>query len=282
MIKYYKYTEYQGNLRWGIEQRLEFIDFQLYWEGEINRGDLRKYFGISNPQASADLSKYIEMAPMNMDYDRSAKCYFATPNFKPIIISPDAEQYLYHLRLDSEIIQKTDSIIGIMELPERRIEPEVLRKIINSIRYRKALQIEYQSMSRPDSTLRWITPHALGFDGLRWHVRSYCHIDNKFKDFHLGRIISIIDKKNHIIDASSDEKWHQFISVKIGPHSGLSEGQKKIIERDYGMKDGIAVIKVRAAFVFYLIRILRLEKGDIERPAKSQQIVLLNREEIEK
>src|SRR4030042_6041184 len=112
MKKYHKYSENQLNMRWGVEQRLEFIDFKLYWEGEINRRDLRENYGISNPQASADLSKYIEMAPMNMDYDRSAKYYFATPNFKPILILPDAEQYLYRLRLDSEIIQKTDSIIG--------------------------------------------------------------------------------------------------------------------------------------------------------------------------
>lgn len=282
MRKYHKYVDNQHNMRWGVEQRLEFIDFQLYWEGKINRGDLRKIFGISNPQASADFSKYIDMAPKNMDYDRSAKCYFATPNFKPILIEPKAEQYLYRLRLDSEIFPKRESIIEILELPERRIESEVLRKIINAIRYKKALEIEYQSMSRPESTLRWITPHAFGFDGLRWHVRSYCHIDDKFKDFHLGRIISVIDTKNHNIDVSSDKQWYQIIMVKIGPHPGLTDGQKKIIERDYGMKNGVATIKVRAAFVFYLVCMLHLEKGDIERAARSQQIVLLNREEVER
>jgi hypothetical protein len=282
MKKYHNYPENWEKMRWGVEQRLEFIDYKLYWEGEINRRDLGKTFGISNPQASADISKYIEMAPMNIDYDRSAKCYFATPNFKPILIKPNAEHYLYQLSLDTELIHKKDSIIGILELPERQIESEILRKIVNAIRNRKGLKIEYQSMSRPESTLRWITPHAFGFDGLRWHVRSYCHIDDKFKDFHLGRIISIIDTKNHDIEVSSDKKWHQFITVKIGPHPGLTDGQKKIIERDYGMKDGIARIKVRAAFVHYLICMLRLEKGDLERPPRSQQIVLLNREEVEK
>ena len=25
------------NLRWGVEQRLEFIEFRLFWEGGINR-----------------------------------------------------------------------------------------------------------------------------------------------------------------------------------------------------------------------------------------------------
>jgi hypothetical protein len=60
-----------------------------------------------------------------------------------------------------------------------------------------------------------------------------------------------------------------------------SEAQKRIIERDYGMTDGVTRIEVRAALVFYLLWELRLEKGDVDRPAKSQQIVLLNRDEID-
>ena len=27
-------------LRWGVEQRLEFIEFRLFWEGSINRRDI--------------------------------------------------------------------------------------------------------------------------------------------------------------------------------------------------------------------------------------------------
>jgi hypothetical protein len=277
-----KYSGNLRNIRWGAEQRLEFIEFKLYWEGKLNRGDLRNFFGISNPQASADIGKYIEIAPLNIDYDKSSKCYFATPNFKPMLITPDAEQYLSQFCSSPEITQRKDSIVAvdILKLPERRIESEVLRKVIKAIKFGKALQIEYQSMSRPESTSRWITPHALGFDGLRWHVRSFCHNDIKFKDFLLGRIISIKGEKHHRVDVSLDEEWHQFVYIKIGPHPGLTRGQKEIIERDYGMNDGMVTIHVRAALVFYLIRQLRLEEGDMERPPKSQQIVLLNRSEV--
>ena len=41
------------DLRWGIERRLEFIEFRLYWEGRVNRADLTSVFGISTVQASA-------------------------------------------------------------------------------------------------------------------------------------------------------------------------------------------------------------------------------------
>ena len=41
--------------RWSVGQRLEFIDFRLFWEGHVNRGDLVSFFGVSVPQASSDL-----------------------------------------------------------------------------------------------------------------------------------------------------------------------------------------------------------------------------------
>ena len=43
-------------IRWGVEQRLEFIEFRLFWEGGINRGDIIEIFGVSVPQASKDLT----------------------------------------------------------------------------------------------------------------------------------------------------------------------------------------------------------------------------------
>jgi hypothetical protein len=47
------------------------------------------------------------------------------------------------------------------------------------------------SKVRPEPVWRRMTPHAFGYDGFRWHVRAYCHLDNKFKDFLLPRILDI-------------------------------------------------------------------------------------------
>ena len=48
-------TDTKG-IRWGIERRLEFIEFRLYWEGGVNRSDIVEEFGVSVPQASKDLT----------------------------------------------------------------------------------------------------------------------------------------------------------------------------------------------------------------------------------
>lgn len=277
------------NIRWGAERRMEFIEFTLYWEGRINRADLTRTFNISNPQASSDFTRYIEKAPGNMDYDRSAKHYFATPRFKPALIVPDADHYLMQLRLSrsasaclcfspSEMPSGLEA--EVVSLPSRSIEPEILRRLLRAIKSGNALRVAYQSMNRPQSTLRWITPHALGFDGFRWHIRAYCHEANAFKDFLLSRVFAIQEERPNVGNKYVDYEWDQYVTLKIGPHPGLSEAQKEIIASEYGMIDGVAALSVRLALAFYLIWNLRLEEGDIERPPKSQQIVLLNREEI--
>lgn len=65
----------KSELRWGVAQRLEFIEFRLFWEGYVNRSDLMEQFGLSVNQASADLNRYIGFAPDNMVYDKSARTY---------------------------------------------------------------------------------------------------------------------------------------------------------------------------------------------------------------
>ena len=71
----------RGSGPWGPERRLEFIDFRLQWDGRLNRSDLMEHFGISVPQASADIAAYAELAPDNLVYDRSARVYVASSGF---------------------------------------------------------------------------------------------------------------------------------------------------------------------------------------------------------
>ena len=68
-------------LRRGPEQRLEFIEFRLFWEGVVNRSDLVGRFGVSVPQASNDLTAYRQLAPENVIYDLSGKRYVPATTF---------------------------------------------------------------------------------------------------------------------------------------------------------------------------------------------------------
>lgn len=272
---------------WGVRKRLEFIEFRLFWEGKINRIDLMSTFNISVPQASADFSKYQKIAPGNMLYNKSEKFYYTSPNFKPIIIEPSSEQYLLqYISIDLGIVDPKKSFIGFIPpaetvpIPWRRIEPIILRKILHAIKFKEALMIEYQSLTRIEKITRWISPHALGFDGFRWHCRAYCYIDNFFKDFILGRILKIIDKRNSEINPKEDKRWETIITVKIGPNPELAENHRKIIEYEYGMKNGKVSIQVRSAMLFYLLNNLGLSVREDDRSSYIRHIVLLNEEKI--
>ena len=52
--------EGKPSLRWSVEQKLQFIEFRLFWEGHVNRADLMDTFGVSLNQASGDLNRYID------------------------------------------------------------------------------------------------------------------------------------------------------------------------------------------------------------------------------
>lgn len=274
-------------LRWGVEKRLEFIEFRLFWEGRINRKDLIDTFGVSIPQSSVDLNRYLGRAPDNMVYDKSIKCYLAGKDFKPVFLKPDASRYLAGLRSISDGLLTLEEswlkrlpVYDAVPVPRRSIDPNKLRRVLIAIREGKALQVKYQSLSRPDPTWRWITPHAIAFDGFRWHVRAFCHIDEKFKDFLLGRVLAVSRMKKDETDHSKDVQWHRQITVRIGPHPGLTENQRKVVELDYGMENGELGMTVRVAFLFYMVKRMGLAFDKEPKEPRDQQIVLLNREDV--
>ena len=273
----------KADLRWGIERRLEFIEFRLFWEGHVNRGDLMGAFGVSVNQASTDLNRYIGMASDNIAYDKSARTYIRGPKFTPLFLKPDAGRYLSQLRSVADgILGRADAWIGQLPLydaaptPVRGVNAETLRSVIAAIHRSEAMEVKYQSLSRPEPRWRWIAPHAIGFDGFRWHTRAFCLIDQNFKDFLLSRIIETRGTKQSEIGADGDREWNESVVLEIGPHPDLSETQQKVIALDYGMRGGRAHISVRKALLYYALKRLGLDTDPAARLPKDQQIVLLN------
>src|SRR5713226_6117351 len=163
-----------GKMRWSVEQRLEFIEFRLLWDGQLNRSDLTEKFDISVPQASMDLARYQALAPHNIRYDRRLKTYVAASSFKPIVSNPTARQYLSQLRsIADQVLAANETWIGwippfeVVPLVRRQLAVGILRSATEAIRKSLSVRVNYQSFSQPRPMWRWLTPHALGFDGFR-------------------------------------------------------------------------------------------------------------------
>lgn len=273
--------------RWNVQRRLEFIDFRLYWEGRLNRHDLTDYFGISTPQATADIALYQEITGRNLEYSHKEKAYTVTPEFVSALFQPNGQQYLSQLRLiGSQTANREETWIGwepnFETVPSigRKVDAAKLRNILQTIKNKQSIYVKYQSLSRENPLWRWITPHALAFNGARWHVRAWCHLRNNFQDFLFARIVDQGENRESEIDNAMDIEWHKKTKFKIGPHPKLSAAAKKAIELDYDMVNSVLEIETRLALSFYFERHLNLDIDPNLIRGERQQIVWLNREQI--
>ena len=273
---------------WSASQRLEFIEFRAFWEGGINRGDLMEKFDVSVQQASNDLTRYRTMAPSNLDYDASAKRYVMAETFKAIFDSPSAERYLAQLKMLAEgVIGLDETFIGApppaiaMPVPRRIVDPGMFRSILAVLREGNSVELRYQSMNaaRPTALWRRVTPHGFGSDGLRWHVRGYCHIDNGFKDFIVSRVSAVRDPGPAGPSAAQDEDWNTTVNVELEPNPLLSEAQRAAVAWEYAMPNRKVTLPVRRALLYYLKKRLRLDVPD-DSPSETP-IVVANRLEFE-
>jgi predicted DNA-binding transcriptional regulator YafY len=277
-----------AKVKWGAEQRLEFIEFRAFWEGGINRSDITDHFGVSVPQASNDLSQYREFAPENLDYDSSAKRYVAAAGFTPRFLKPDPDRYLTQLKAVAQgVLSLEETWIGsapdaqAMPIPSRRVDANLFRDLLAVMREGKSVEVHYQSMSprRPDAIWRRVTPHAFGSDGLRWHVRGYCHIDGNFKDFILSRWRGLRNVGQAGATARSDQDWWEIVNVELKPNPKLSLNQREAVAWEYDMPKGHSSLAVRKALLYYLRKRLRLDLMD-DNPSETP-VVVANRKAFE-
>lgn len=273
--------------RWSQERRLEFIDFRLRWDGRLNRSDLTDFFGISIPQASLDISRYGELAPANMEYDRSARVYLASAAFRPIYTSSSPQHFLDALLASaSSSLADGPSLLGhppsVAVLPRlsRLVNVDVLVALQRAMREQTGVRVRYQSLTRAEAGERELSPHALAHDGHRWHVRAFCHRRAAFRDFVIGRILSVHGAVPAGRDGSQDIAWNTLVKLVLAPHPKLPAPHRRAVALDYGMVNGKLELECRQAFLFYVLRHLRLDQAGL-RP-EEQQIVLKNAREIER
>ncbi|MFO5921765.1 WYL domain-containing protein, partial [Pseudomonas aeruginosa] len=120
---------------------MEFIDYRLRWDGQINRSSLTDFFGISVPQASLDITEYAKLAESNLEYDTRARVYRATESFKAVFPSSAVERYLDDLlRVAVQPEIPYGSFLGwqspVAAVPKlgRRLNADIVGVILRAIR----------------------------------------------------------------------------------------------------------------------------------------------------
>lgn len=237
-------------------ERMSYIDFRLYFFGELRRADVMARFGIAPAGATRDIAQYRELAPQNLFLD-SAKVYRPSRAFAPLLEhSPQRVLTALSQGFGEGVDDLTSSLIRC-ELPAFLTQPSmaVLAPITRAIHLGKAVRLGYTSIES-GRTERDIVPLAMVSNAVRWHVRAFDRKHRDFRDFVLSRMDSPV-----VLDGAigrdetfeSDVHWSRIIELELVPHPG--HPRPEIVKMDYNMPEGVLRVKVRSAHAGYLLQL---------------------------
>ena len=236
-------------------ERLAYIDFRLYFMGEVGRPDLASRFGVAPAAATRDLALYREVAPQNIEFDGSNKIYRIGKAFTPLF-DHAPQRVLSALSLGFGDGVNGESLPMLpCESPAALSSPrmDVLAPICRAIHAKRPVAIRYHSMSSGESE-RVIVPFALVDTGLRWHIRAFDRKRGEFRDFVVTRIEAptLVDEEPKANERpDNDIQWTRIVELDFVPHPRLA--RPEIIKMDYGMTDGSIRMRVRAAVAGYML-----------------------------
>ena len=236
-------------------ERLAYIDFRLYFFGEIGRPDLIDRFGVAPAGATRDLALYREIASQNITFDGSHKIYRIGQAFAPLFEhAPQRVLSALALGFGDGANNATQSLLPC-ESPTAlsNLKMDVLAPVCRAIHAKRPVAIRYHSMSSGESE-RVIVPFALVDTGLRWHVRAFDRKSSEFRDFVITRIEAptLLDEEPQANERpDNDIQWTRIVELDFVPHPRLE--RPEIIKMDYGMTDGSIRMRVRAAVAGYML-----------------------------
>ena len=236
-------------------ERLTYIDFRLYFFGEIGRPDLIERFGVAPAGATRDLALYREIASQNITFDGSNKIYRIGQAFSPLF------DHASQRGMPALALGFGDGLNGASQplLPCESFtvlsnpRMDVLAPVCRAIYAKRPVAIRYHSMTSGDSE-RVIVPFALVDTGLRWHVRAFDRKSGEFRDFVVTRIEApkLLDEEPQANERpNNDIQWMRIVELDFVPHPRLE--RPEIIKMDYGMTDDSIRMRVRAAVAGYML-----------------------------
>lgn len=253
-------------------ERLNYLEFRIYFTGRVSRADLIQRFGISEAAATRDLSIYREEAADNIEFDTVTKTYRIGDKFRLHFLKNVVPTQLLRAMvhgIGNDFGTEPEAIVPC-ELPSRQQAPsaDILATVSRAICQRNVLRIEYVSDSGNHGP-REIVPFSFAGTGLKWMVRAYCRRKGLFCDFVLNRI-----KAAEVIAGSvplekelreQDDEWNRMLKLELVPHPAAKPESRAMIEQEFQMVNGVHVLRVRAALAGYVLRLWSVDCSSDQR-----------------
>lgn len=238
-------------------ERLAYIDFSLYFFGELRRLDLAEKFETGPSGATRDIALYRELAPNNCELDPSLKTYRPLPTFSPLF--KHASRRVLTVLSQGLGEGLGDDLVPLVrcDIPKPLTEPpiEVIAPISRAIHRSLAVRLFYTSVES-GRTEKTLVPIALVDNGVRWHARAFDREKQEFRDYVLTRMENpVVLEGSPAGDEETvehDAQWSRVISLDLIPHP--NHPRPELVRMDYGMRDGVFNLKVRAANAGYMLQ----------------------------
>jgi hypothetical protein len=250
-----------------LRARLKYIDDRLTWFGFLRLADYAAKFGISDVQGKIDIKTYRNLSstppperkPGPAAAGNSPVGTYGRPeDFAPVFEGPRTLDDLWLTRLPDVRADQSLSVECLVP-PLHCVQPDEVRALLAATELRESCKIRYQSMTSAEASDRTVCPHALVKASGRYHVRAFDFSRKKFIDFSLSRVLSSAPRIEEVsVPSTLDDDWHAMVDVEFIPHPRLSAPQRQIISREFRMKDGVSVVRIRRALLFYLLDEMRL------------------------
>ena len=249
-----------GALTWDQTLRFRLLEIVLMWEGRLTTNHLCTAFNIGRQQASRDINRYIqEVSPQGLEYDRNLKGYKPTARFSPRFSEGKVDEYLLLLHREKQHQRQHEAgvlalplmdlrygHIEILDVPNRHIDPVIVRGLVQAARSQLRVDVDYVSLSSAERSGRNIVPHTLVYDGIRWHVRAYCEKKRDYLDFVMSRFRGKPELLGRFGPRSRSGSGVEQSGGRCGdPNPRLGDEQQAIIASDYAMTDGKLLIEQR-------------------------------------
>lgn len=236
--------------------RLAFIEFRVWFYGEVARKHVVERFEVATAAGTRDLMLYKQLAPHNVRYEQ--KHYRYLPTFQPLF-HHDSEKVLAALTTGVTAADTGTSSETISHAaPKRLNQPDLntLATVTRAIHAGQVLALTYLSMKKGPSS-RVIVPHSLVDSGLRWHIRAFDRTKGHFRDLVLTRMEDVRalmggspPTQQELIGA--DTHWNRIFTLTLIPHP--SRSHPEVIAKDFGMQQGRLQVSLCGAVAGYVMR----------------------------
>lgn len=226
---------------------IEFALHKAFFEGRVTRKDLIERFGIKESKATKIFALISKEQPGHIRYHPRSRGYVPSEDYRI--------KSKYHFGDYLHIVGRP-AFIHRLEMVNSGVDMDKFRIIQEAIKYGFAIEFDYLSLNTPDPTKRIVYPHSLISSGYRWHIRGWEEASEEFKDFNLPRMRGeVVEVKIHnsLSHIENDKDWNEYKTFFLIPNPQLSSEQKKIIEIDYQMTNGVLSVSCKKALFLYTL-----------------------------